>query len=110
MGVWHVSGEEGQGPTISIVFHSLLRILLTSPVRIIWFAAEICGRRFRAKIMNAFIGRLGVPSALRVWEVSAWYGSSGVMRAGERGAGEGEGERGSRGAPEAGRSSALLSG
>ena len=68
--------KKAQVPTISIEFHSLLRILLTSPVRIIWFAAEICGRRLRAKIMNAFMGRLGVPSALRVWDVSAWYGSS----------------------------------
>lgn len=57
--------------TISIVFHSLLRILLMSPVRIIWFAAEICGLRFLAKIMKAFIGRLGVPSAFSVWDVSA---------------------------------------
>ena len=48
------------------MFHSLLRILLTSPVRIIWFAADICGRRFRAKIMNAFMGRFGVPSAFKV--------------------------------------------
>lgn len=62
---------------MSIEFHSLLRILLTSPVRIIWFAADIWGRRFLAKIMNAFMGRLGVPSALRVWDVRAWYGSSG---------------------------------
>ena len=31
----------GKRRTISIEFHSLERILLTSPVRIIWFAAEI---------------------------------------------------------------------
>ncbi len=66
--------------TISIEFHSLLRILLTSPVRIIWLAAEIWGRRFRAKIMNAFIGRFGVPSAFNVWDVRAWYGSSRKVR------------------------------
>ncbi len=58
-------------PTISMEFHSLLRILLTSPVRIIWLAADICGRRLRAKIMNAFMGRFGVPSAFNVWDVSA---------------------------------------
>ena len=46
----------------------MLSILLTSPVRIIWFAAEIWGLRLRAKIMNAFMGRLGVPSALSVWD------------------------------------------
>lgn len=66
--------------TISMAFHSLLRILLMSPVRIIWFAAEICGRRFRAKIMNAFMGRLGVPSGFRVCDVSARCGSSGGGR------------------------------
>lgn len=56
---------------MGIEFHSLLRILLISPVRIIWFAAETCGRRLRAKIMNAFMGRFGVPSVLRDWLVKA---------------------------------------
>ena len=83
-----------QVPTISIEFHSLLRILLTSPVRIIWLAAEICGLRLRAKIMKAFMGRLGVPSALRVWDVSAWYGSSGGRGSRRAGAAaEGAGDR-----------------
>lgn len=71
------------------------RILLTSPVRIIWLAAEICGLRLRAKIMKAFMGRLGVPSALRVWDVSAWYGSSGgrgSRRGGAGGGGAGGGD------------------
>ena len=68
---------------MSMVFHSLLKILLMSPVRIIWFAAEIWGLRLRAKIMNAFMGRLGVPSALSVWDVSAWYGSSAQRDGGE---------------------------
>ena len=54
-----------------------------SPVRIIWFAALTCGRRRRAKIMNAFIGRFGVPSAFNVWDVSAWWGSS-IVRAARR--------------------------
>lgn len=58
--------------TMGIEFHSLLRILLISPVRIIWFAAETCGLRLRAKIMNAFIGRLGVPSELSDCVVRAW--------------------------------------
>jgi len=53
--------------TMSIAFHSLLRILLISPVRIIWLAADTSGLRLRAKIMNAFIGRFGVPSASRDW-------------------------------------------
>ena len=81
-GAWRVSMrarekvQAGCIQTISIEFHSLLRILLTSPVRIIWLAAEIWGLRLRAKIMNAFMGRLGVPSALSVCDVSAWYGSS----------------------------------
>lgn len=66
--------------TISIASHSLLRILLISPVRIIWLAADICGRRRRANIMNAFMGRLGVPSVFRVCEVSARCGSSGHER------------------------------
>lgn len=57
---------------MGIEFHSLLRILLISPVRIIWFAAETCGLRLRAKIMNAFIGRLGVPSELSDCVVRAW--------------------------------------
>ena len=61
---------------MSMAFHSLLRILLMSPVRIIWFAADICGLRFRANIMKAFIGRFGVPSALSVCDVSARCGSS----------------------------------
>jgi hypothetical protein len=52
--------------TGGIEFHSLLRILLISPVRIDWFSAETCGRRRRAKIIKAFIGRLGVPSAFSV--------------------------------------------
>ena len=55
---------------MSIAFHSLLRILLISPVRIIWFAADTSGLRFRANIMKAFIGRLGVPSALRDCAIS----------------------------------------
>jgi len=50
--------------------HSLERIFEISPVRIDWFSDETWGRRRRAKIMNAFMGRFGVPSALRVWEVS----------------------------------------
>lgn len=52
-------------------FHSLLRILLISPVRIDWLAADTCGRRRRANIMNAFIGLFGVPSAFSVCDVSA---------------------------------------
>jgi hypothetical protein len=54
---------------MSIAFHSMLRILLISPVRIIWLAADTSGLRFRAKIMKAFRGRLGVPSALRDWAI-----------------------------------------
>ena len=50
--------------TISIEFHSLLNILLISPVRMVWLAAETWGRLRRAKIMNAFMGRRGVPSEL----------------------------------------------
>ena len=50
-----------------ITFHSLLRILLISPVCIIWLAADISGLRIRAKIMKAFIGRFGVPFELRDW-------------------------------------------
>lgn len=42
-----------------------------SPVRIIWLAAEICGRRRRAKIMKAFMGRFGEPSGFNVWDVKA---------------------------------------
>ena len=71
-----VGGRWRGGPTSGICVHSLERILLISPVRMLWFAAESWGRRRRAKIMNAFMGRFGVPSALRVWEVRAWYGSS----------------------------------
>ena len=56
--------------------HSLLSNLLISPVLIAWFSEETCGRLRRAKIINAFIGRLGVPSALRVWEVKAALASS----------------------------------
>lgn len=63
--------------TEGIVTHSLLSILLISPVRIAWFSAETCGRLRRANIMNAFIGRFGVPSALRVCDVNAVFGSSG---------------------------------
>lgn len=55
--------------TMGIVVHSLLSSLLISPVRMDWFSADTWGRLRRAKIMNAFIGRFGVPSALRVWEV-----------------------------------------
>ena len=47
-----------------------------SPVRIMELAAEIWGRRLRANIMKAFMGRFGVPSALRLWDVSARWGSS----------------------------------
>jgi hypothetical protein len=54
---------------MSIAFHSLLIILLISPVRIIWLAADTSGLRFREKIMKAFRGRLGVPSALRDWAI-----------------------------------------
>jgi len=54
---------------MSIAFHSLLRILLISPVRIIWLAADTSGLRFLAKIMKAFMGRFGVPSALRDWAI-----------------------------------------
>ena len=59
-----------EGLTRFIEVHSLLRILLISPVRIIWFAAETWGLLLRANIMNAFMGRLGVPSALRVCAVN----------------------------------------
>lgn len=62
--------------TAGILFHSLLNILLISPVRIDWFSADTCGRLLRAKIINAFIGRLGVPSALRVCDVSEPVDSS----------------------------------
>lgn len=55
---------------MSIAFHSLLRILLISPVRIIWLAADTSGLRLRAKIMKAFMGRFGVPSAFRDWAIS----------------------------------------
>lgn len=66
----HGMGKERKGLlTGAILFHSLLRILLISPVRIDWFSAETWGRRLRAKIMNAFIGRFGVPSAFNVCEV-----------------------------------------
>jgi len=54
---------------MSIAFHSLLRILLISPVRIIWLAADTSGLRFRAKIIKAFMGRFGVPSALSDWVI-----------------------------------------
>lgn len=57
--------------TGDMIDHSLLRILLISPVRIAWFSAETWGLRLRAKIINAFIGRFGVPSAFSVWLVSA---------------------------------------
>jgi hypothetical protein len=56
--------------------HSFERTLEISPVRSAAFVAEISGRRLRAKIMNAFIGRLGVPSALSVCAVSGAVGSS----------------------------------
>ena len=62
--------------TLGIETHSLLNNLLISPVLIAWFSVETCGRLRRAKIINAFIGRLGVPSALRVWEVKAALASS----------------------------------
>ena len=54
--------------TAGIETHSLLNNLLISPVPslIALFSEETCGRLRRAKIINAFIGRLGVPSALRV--------------------------------------------
>jgi hypothetical protein len=55
---------------MSIAFHSLLRILLISPVRIIWFAAETSGRLFLANIMKAFMGLLGVPSAFNDCEIN----------------------------------------
>lgn len=58
--------EELEVVTAGIETHSLLNNLLISPVLIAWFSEETCGRRRRAKIINAFIGRLGVPSALRV--------------------------------------------
>ena len=47
-------------------FHFLLRILLHSLVRMKWFAAESSDRRRQENIMNAFIGRLGFPSAFKV--------------------------------------------
>lgn len=50
---------------MGIFAHSRDRILLISPVRMAWFAAETCGLLRLAKIMNAFIGRRGVPSVLR---------------------------------------------
>ncbi len=56
--------------TVPIEFHSLLNILLISPVRIDWFSADTWGRRLRAKIMKAFIGRFGVPSVFSVCEVN----------------------------------------
>ena len=62
--------------TAGIATHSLLSNLLISPVLIAWFSDETCGRLRRAKIINAFIGRLGVPSALSVWEVKAMLASS----------------------------------
>ena len=62
--------------TVGIATHSLLNNLLISPVLIAWFSEETCGRLRRAKIMNAFIGRLGVPSALSVWDVKAVLASS----------------------------------
>ena len=72
-----------------------------SPVRIIELAAEIWGRRFLAKIMKAFMGRFGVPSALRVWDVSARWGSSARtsgasvrQRTGARASERGRGQRG----------------
>lgn len=73
--------------TIPMVFHSRERIFEISPVRIIWFAALTCGRRRRAKIMKAFMGRFGVPSALRACERSEALSSSGtaLRRAGKLG-------------------------
>lgn len=65
--------------TACMVFHSLLRILLISPVRIEWFAAETCGRRRRANIMNAFIGLFGVPSAFSVCDVSVEFSSEALL-------------------------------
>ena len=38
-------------------------------MRIIWLAADTSGLRLRAKIMKAFMGRFGVPSALRDWAI-----------------------------------------
>jgi hypothetical protein len=63
-----------------MVLHSLLRILLISPVRIDWFAAETCGRRRRANIMNAFIGLFGVPSAFSVCDVNVEFSSETLLR------------------------------
>lgn len=75
-----VGGRWRGGPTSGICVHSLESILLISPVRMLWFAAESWGRRRRAKIMNAFMGRFGVPSALRVWAMSAALGSASSRR------------------------------
>jgi len=52
-----------------MVVHSLLKSLLISPVRMDWFSADTWGRLRRAKTIKAFMGRFGVPSALRVWDV-----------------------------------------
>jgi hypothetical protein len=55
-----------------------------SPVRIIWFAALTWGRRRRAKIMKAFMGLLGVPSAFSAWERRDAFSSSSRTAMGER--------------------------
>jgi hypothetical protein len=62
--------------TMGMVLHSRLSILLISPVRMDWFAADTWGLRRLAKIMKAFMGRFGVPSWLRDWEVNAACSSS----------------------------------
>jgi hypothetical protein len=67
---------EGSDFTASIEFHSLLKILLISPVRMEVFSEETCGRLRLAKIMNAFMGRFGVPSAFNDCDVSDALGSS----------------------------------
>ena len=54
---------------MSIAYHSLLRILLISPVHIIWFMVDTSGLRLRAKTIKVFMGRLGVPSALMYWTI-----------------------------------------
>ena len=49
---------------MSIDFHSADSNFEISPVRKFGLSAATSGRRLRAKIMNAFMGRLGVPSGL----------------------------------------------
>lgn len=49
---------------MSIVFHSALKSFDISPVRRFGLSAATSGRRLRAKIIKAFMGRLGVPSGL----------------------------------------------